>query len=76
MSLRTVYRRIREQARWCRPRLIAKSEPEHDQICARIRERVAALPTGSVVLAEDETHLDLSPASGPAGCPPASATGS
>lgn len=59
MSLRTVYRRIREQARWCRPRLIAKSEPEHDHICARIRERVAALPTGSVVLAEDETHLDL-----------------
>jgi transposase len=29
MSLRTVYRRIREQARWCRPRLIAKSTPDH-----------------------------------------------
>jgi transposase len=59
MSLRTVYRRIREQARWCRPRPIARSEPNHDQICASIRERVAGLPTGSIVLAEDETHLDL-----------------
>lgn len=59
ISLRTCYRRIREQARWCRPRLIAKSDPDHDVICARIRDQVAALPSGSVVLAEDETHLDL-----------------
>jgi transposase len=59
MSLRTFYRRICEQARWCRPRLIAKGDPGHDQICAGIREQVAALPEGSVVLAQDETHLDL-----------------
>jgi transposase len=59
ISLRTVYRRMREQARWCRPRLIAKSDPDHDLICADIRQRIAALPEGSVVLAEDETHLDL-----------------
>lgn len=59
ISLRTVYRRVREQARWCRPRLIAKSDPDHDTICAGIRDRIAALPAGSVVLAEDETHLDL-----------------
>lgn len=59
MSLRTMYRRVREQARWCRPRLIAKSDPDHDTICAAIRGQVAALPEGSVVLAEDETHLDL-----------------
>jgi transposase len=59
ISLRTVYRRVREQARWCRPRLIAKSDPDHDTICAGIRDQVAALPEGSVVLAEDETHLDL-----------------
>jgi transposase len=59
MSLRTVYRRVREQARWCRPRLIAKGHPDRDTICARIRDQVAALPAGSVVLAEDETHLDL-----------------
>lgn len=56
ISLRTLYRRIREQASWRRPRLGAKSDP--DQVVAAVRERVAALPTGSVVLAEDETHLD------------------
>jgi transposase len=59
ISLRTMYRRIREQASWRRPRLTAKSDPDHDQIVAGARERVAALPAGSVVLAEDETHLDL-----------------
>ncbi|GAA2717653.1 IS630 family transposase [Actinoplanes palleronii] len=61
ISLSTLRRRIREQARWSRPRLIAKSDPNRDQICADIRQRIAALPTGSVVLAEDETHLDLLP---------------
>jgi transposase len=59
VSLRTMYRRIREQARWRRPRLVAKSVPDHDQVCASIRDRIAELPAGSVVLAEDETHLDL-----------------
>ena len=59
LSLTTLRRRVREQARWARPRLIAKNDPDHDQICARIRKRIAALPAGAVVLAEDETHLDL-----------------
>jgi transposase len=59
ISLRTVYRRVREQARWCRPRLIAKNDPDRDSVCAAIREQIADLPDGSVVLAEDETHLDL-----------------
>jgi len=59
MSPRTFYRRLREQARWRRPRLIAKGDPDHDRICAAIRDQIAALPSGSVVLAEDETHLDL-----------------
>jgi transposase len=59
MSLHTAYRRIREQARWRRPRLIAKGDPDHERICADIRKQIAALPEGSVVLAEDETHLDL-----------------
>jgi transposase len=58
ISLRTLYRRIREQASWRRPRLVAKSDPDHDQVVAAVRERVAGLPAGSVVLAEDETHLD------------------
>jgi hypothetical protein len=59
ISLRTVYRRVREQARWRRPRLIAKNDPDHDSVCTAIREQIADLPHGSVVLAEDETHLDL-----------------
>lgn len=61
ISLRTMYRRIREQASWRRPRLIAKGDCDRDQICATIRARISALPAGSVVLAEDETHLDLLP---------------
>ncbi|MBP2478285.1 transposase [Crossiella equi] len=61
MSLRTFYRRLREQAQWRRPRLIAKGDPGHDTICADIRARIHALPAGSVVLAEDETHIDLLP---------------
>ena len=36
-----------------------QKRPHHDSICASIRDRIAALPAGSVVLAEDETHLDL-----------------
>jgi hypothetical protein len=42
-----------------RSRLIAKGDPDREQICATIRARIAAVPAGSVVLAEDETHLDF-----------------
>jgi transposase len=59
ISLSTMRRRIREQARWARPRLIAKSDPNRDRICADIHQQITGLPHGSVVLAEDETHLDL-----------------
>ena len=62
ISLRTLYRRTRTVARWRRPRLVAKGDPHHDRIVARIRRRIARLPAGSVVLAEDEAHLDLLPA--------------
>lgn len=59
LSMRTMYRRVREQASWRRPRLVARGDPDRDQICAELRVQVAALPPGSVVLAQDETHLDL-----------------
>jgi transposase len=62
ISLPTLWRRTRQVARWRRPRLVAKGDPAHDPICARIRRRITRLPAGSVVLAEDETHLDLLPA--------------
>lgn len=43
ISLRTLYRRTHATARWRRPRLVAKGDPDHDQVCARIR-RIARLP--------------------------------
>jgi transposase len=61
MSLRTLHRRVREVARWRRPRLVAKGDPDHDQICAEIRQAIVELPCGAVVLAEDETHINLLP---------------
>ena len=61
MSLRTLHRRVREVATWRRPRLVAKGDPDRDQVLARLREQVAALPDGAVVLAEDETHINLLP---------------
>jgi transposase len=61
ISLPTLWRRTRQVARWRRPRLVAKGDRDHDATCARIRRRIAGLPAGSVVLTEDETHLDLLP---------------
>jgi len=61
ISLHTLYRRTRQAARWRRPRLVAKGDPHHDAVCARIRRRLTRLPAGSIVLAEDEAHLDLLP---------------
>jgi len=61
MSLRTLHRRVGEVAAWRRPRLVAKGDPDHDQRCAEVRQAIAALPRGAVVLAEDETHINLLP---------------
>jgi transposase len=62
ISLSTLWRRTRAVAVWRRPRLVAMGDRDHDAICARIRRRIARLPAGSVVLTEDEAHLDLLPA--------------
>ncbi|MGW9032965.1 IS630 family transposase, partial [Streptomyces sp. NPDC055722] len=61
ISPRTVYRRTREQAAWRRPRLTARGDPNRRRALATLRRQLAALPRGSVVLAEDETHLHLLP---------------
>ncbi len=61
MSLRTLHRRTREVARWRRPRLVAKGDPDRDQVLAGLRQAIAGLPKGAVVLAEDETHINLLP---------------
>jgi transposase len=61
MSQRTLHRRVREVARWRRPRLVAKGDPDRDQILADLHRQLRNLPAGAVVLAEDETHLNLLP---------------
>jgi transposase len=59
--LRTLHRRVHEVAAWRRPRLVAKGDPDRDDVLASLRQRISELPEGSVVLAEDETHINLLP---------------
>ncbi len=61
ISLRTLHRRVREVAAWRRPRLVAKGDPDRDQVLAALQQQLRDLPDGSVVLAEDETHINLLP---------------
>jgi transposase len=61
MSLPTLHRRVREVASWRRPRLVAKGDSDRDQVLAELRQTIAQLPEGAVVLAEDETHINLLP---------------
>jgi len=61
MSQRTLHRRVREVAAWRRPRLVAKGDPDRDQVLATLRHTIGELPEGAVVLAEDETHVNLLP---------------
>jgi transposase len=61
VSMRTLYRRVRLVAIWRRPKLTARGDPCHDHVVAQIMARLIDLPRRSVVLAEDETHLNLLP---------------
>ena len=61
VSLRTLYRRVRRVAIWRRPKLTARGDPDHDHVVAGVVARLLELPRGAVVLAEDETHLNLLP---------------
>jgi len=61
VSMRTLYRRVRLVAIWRRPKLTARGDPDHDHVVAGIVARLLALPRRAVVLAEDETHLNLLP---------------
>lgn len=44
-----------------RPRLVAKGDPDRDVVLAELHQQLAELPAGTVVLAEDETHVNLLP---------------
>jgi transposase len=61
ISPHTLYRRVREQAAWRRPRPTARGDPNRRRVLAALRRHLAALPTRSVVLAEDDTHPHLLP---------------
>jgi Winged helix-turn helix len=61
MSLRTLHRRVGEVAAWRRPRLVSRGDPDRDQVLTMLRQQLTALPKGAVVLAEDETHVNLLP---------------
>jgi transposase len=61
ISQRTLRRRVREVAAWRRPRLVARGDPDRDHVLAGLRQTIAELPQGAVVLAEDETHVNLLP---------------
>jgi Winged helix-turn helix len=61
VSMRTLYRRVRLVAVWRRPKLTARVDPDHDHVVADIVARLLDLPHRAVVLAEDETHLNLLP---------------
>ena len=59
--MRTLYRRVRLVAVWRRPKLTARGDPDHDHVVAGVVARLLELPRRAVVLAEDETHLNLLP---------------
>jgi transposase len=52
---------VGEVACWRRPRLVAKGAADADQVVAGVRQAITDLPDGAVVLAEDETHVNLLP---------------
>jgi transposase len=61
ISRRTLYRRVAQVAIWRRPKLVGRGDPDRARIVAAIAARLAHLPRGAVVVAEDETHLHLLP---------------
>jgi hypothetical protein len=42
-------------------RLVARGDPDRDQVLADLHQQLQQLPDGAVMLAEDETHINLLP---------------
>jgi len=61
VSLRTLHRRVGEVARWRRPQLDAKGDPDAEQSVAAGPPGHHLPAAGLGVLAEDETHISLLP---------------
>lgn len=61
VSVRTLHRRVRQVAHWRRPRLVAKGDPNEQAVLQEVQREISNLPQGGVLLAEDETHINLLP---------------
>ncbi|MGH3884576.1 MAG: helix-turn-helix domain-containing protein, partial [Pseudonocardiaceae bacterium] len=61
MSRATFRRRVREVAGCRRPRLVAKGDPDREEVLAGLHQQLTVLPEGAAVLAEDVTHVNLLP---------------
>jgi transposase len=61
MSLRTLHRRVREAPGGGGPGWSPRANPDREQILTDLRQTIAELPDGAVVLAQDETHINLLP---------------
>src|SRR6266568_29998 len=59
ISLRTLHRRVREVASRRRPRLVARGDPDRDQILAGLQQAIAELPDGAVELASGRFHYQV-----------------
>ena len=76
MSLGTLRRRVREVACWRRPRLVARGDPDRDKVLAALRQQIAELPHGAVLLAETRPTSTCCPGCAQPGLPTAPASGS
>ena len=61
LSQRTLRRRVREVAAWRRPRLIAKGDPDRDQVLADLHRQLSDLPTGAVVRSVPSISAGIGP---------------
>ena len=61
ISLRTLRGGSARLRRGADPRLVAPGDPDRDQTLAALRQAISDLPQGTVVLAQDETHINLLP---------------
>jgi len=60
ISLRTLHRRVRQVANWRRPRLVAKGDPDRDQVLADLHQQLSQLPDGAAGLRQSRGMQQMS----------------
>jgi transposase len=73
LSQRTLRRRVRQVACWRRPRLVAKGDPDREQVLADLRHAIAGLPEGRWCWPRTRPTSTCCPGCGPPGSPAAPA---